>query len=136
MKVEELQINDWVRYTDEDGTFNVQVKGITIDVYFRHPLAGEVVFADPDRFEPIPLSVEILKANGFGFVSLDDDNLFSNEDKTVVIDTYRETEWEVDIYRDLERIGGGFVEYVHELQHLLKLWKPEMAIEIKKTDDR
>lgn len=129
MEREELQINDWVRYTDKDGTYNVQVKGITSDVYFRHPLLGEVVFAAPERFEPISLSGKILKGNGFVLTSRWSGGVYENEDETILIDTY-EGRWDVNIYIKRERVGEGYVEYVHELQHILNIWKPKFKIEI------
>lgn len=129
MKREELQIYDWVRYTDEDGTYNVQVKGITSDVYFRHPLSGFVHFAADYQFEPIPLTKEILKANGMTekfkeFYVTDDGQL------TVELAIGK---WFVSVYADYKVLGSGFVEYVHELQHLLKLWNCNgiLNVEIK-----
>lgn len=72
---------------------------------------------------PIPLTPEILEKNGFKFIN--DEPFFVGWEQYGMVFCYRE--------------GGGFsvsilinsqIDYVHELQHLLRLWKIDKEIEL------
>ena len=125
MKATDLMIGDWVRLKDDTKSeLPLKVDGVLTDDI---SLEGEGFLGGVDGLiRPIPLTPEILEKNGFGFVKSSD----------------RDTVWNGQwIYEDLElgtcclnRKGNWpcFInmndlnikcEYVHQLQHALRLCK-------------
>ena len=125
MKATDLMIGDWVCLKDDTKSeLPLKVDGVLTDDI---SLEGEGLLGGVDGLiRPIPLTPEILKKNGFGFVKSSD----------------RDTVWNGQwIYEDLElgtcclnRKGNWpcFInmndlnikcEYVHQLQHALRLCK-------------
>ena len=125
MKATDLMIGDWVCLKDDTKSeLPLKVDGVLTDDI---SLEGEGFLGGVDGLiRPIPLTPEILEKNGFGFVKSSD----------------RDTVWNGQwIYEDLElgtcclnRKGNWpcFInmndlnikcEYVHQLQHALRLCK-------------
>ena len=129
MKSNELMISDWVMHTDPiNNGEKVQVKEIHGDGYIT------VDGAITKRFEPIPLTAEILEKNGFVE--------FMPHNWQIVIDNImieiRESEHNMAIWLDWEEHDTGTYasyilpspNYVHELQHALRLCNIDKEIEL------
>ena len=103
MIAQELQLNDWVCIHGE---------------YWRTTIATiQLAWDDPDKVQPIPLTSEILEKNGWVFDEIGGD--------------YYNTEIHFRIYgKESPYMIFDSVEinYVHELQHALKLRKIEKRI--------
>ena len=91
MKANELMIGDWVNHK---GIYNYIAPA---DFDYNHRKWIEEI-------EPIPLTEEILKKNGF--VNKDSDSF----------------------YIDCTCTPNGYIQYVHELQHAFKLFKVDGEI--------
>lgn len=122
MKANELMIGDWVDF----GSFMRQV--IQPDYY--QDVNGDCVL---DGTQPIPLTAEILEKNGFVKSRIDKGWLQWNQKQGGL----------VDIFIDNKGISGMptavtfghnvvnmHIQYVHELQHALRLCGIEKTIEI------
>ena len=128
MKAEDLMIGDWVKCTDP------KCEGHQVDLI---DLANEEVGLDGkiDNFEniiPIPLTTDILEKNGFEVSSEHARYYFKEEDEKyefVLRKMY---------YINNPKVQKGWafyafnvltlVDYVHELQHALKLCRIEKEI--------
>ena len=121
MKATDLMIGDWISYIPEiaegEDSYLGEPHNIQVDLSCLQKV-DELIFT------PIPLTPEILEKNGFGFVKSSD----------------RDTVWNGWwIYEDLELgtccLNGDWpcfiniddlnikCEYVHQLQHVLRLCK-------------
>lgn len=128
MKVEDLMIEDWLLYKSDslENAFPIQ---ITREIFNKELVVWN------DRFEPIPLTPEILEKNGFkrenlitsynhytgidNRVSLNDDFYYINSRDV----------WSVHIdSEDYCTIANCELTYVHELQHILRLCKIDKEI--------
>ena len=130
MKIDELMIGDWLLYKSDslDNAFPIQ---ITREMFNKELVVWK------DRFEPIPLTPEILKKNGF-----------VHEKQKVIIPNRSQDEVEVE-YMYCKGLPCSFdiihgylmfnsninlvsirmaVNYVHELQHILRLCKIDKEI--------
>ena len=114
MKTTELMVGDWV-----NSDFDIfQIKEIFEDAV-RDKGGNDYEF---DCIYPIPLTGEILKRNGFSFDEIDG--------------SYRHTDlglWIGGRYAPFGcMISNIYVElnYVHELQHALRMCKTENEIEL------
>ncbi len=130
MKAEELMIGDWVIFKAETPKM---CKVVSIDTdngnYIRQSLTD--TYYTEDCFEPIPLTAEILIKNG---ISLSyDKNIYGShfkEDKDYRLEISQEKRdgifWSIngDEYHVLK------LNYIHELQHALKLCGIEKEIVI------
>ncbi len=114
MKVTELIVGDWVL----DGTQIAQITSITCDGVIE-TTANE--FSNIEVIAPVPLTAEILEKNGFEF---DGDDIYKLGDYHLVIE-----------YRGGLFFGWVFccrkqLNYVHELQHAMKLCGIDINIEL------
>jgi hypothetical protein len=119
MKAEELMIGDWVFIKDYPMIAQpMQVK----KEHFVRSLV---------EFEPIPLTPEILKKNGFeleGYgnhevFELEDFKIYINDlDNFVVCELFDDSDWGWQI------IDFCVCHFVHELQHALKLCRIDKEI--------
>lgn len=112
MKAKELMIGDLVRI---DGRV-VQIESIVPDS--KQFIAGGEKFCyayDDGKYEPIPLTEDILKANGFEHRDFTSGNSMHYDHSVTV---YLNKDGEIFML-----IGGEqrWVRYVHELQHALRL---------------
>ena len=116
MKAKELMIGDWVLYNGDSKPYPVQVTEITslkqLGVYNDKELFWFI--AGEKYFDPIPLTAEILKKNGF---SEDIDGGFSNFTPYRIFLVCPESE----IVFPYDGWVGLNIKYVHELQHALRL---------------
>ena len=126
MNAKDLMIGDWVKLSKGNWSENRQVGLIDIEM-----IAESVYLA-----EPIPLTQEILEKNGF---SLDEYGEWYEREVSVKERNY----WvnvafrndSVSVY-DLDILTGGrssiciHKNYVHELQHALRLCQIEKEIEL------
>lgn len=127
MKKNELMIGDWVKSLKEDHSGEY---GQVIDIDHHDTVLLEYqcvnYYTDVEHIEPIPLTPEILEKNGFTRYGQVYANLqqwvgkFGDKRKSFVQDI-RTGEW---VMNDV------WINYVHELQHVLKLCKIEKEIEL------
>ena len=139
MKADELMIGDWVirRGVPEEP---MRIYGMNVSVGIAYlDQDGRGVSEKFENIEPIPLTLGILEKNGFtkydvghnviGWSIMDDDNLYSAIPFTLTDNDFDtepgEYKWrpveddrEESFVREMGRIN-----YVHELQHLLKQCK-------------
>ena len=131
MKANELMIGDWVRFLDDQDCFtdnkvegidelgNILVSGLPDEEY---NIVEEPVWTAAECFEPIPLTPEILEKNGFkeyngyGYAGNKGYYLkgfYINHDFSIRIANI-----------------NCKVNFIHELQHALKLCGIEKTIEL------
>lgn len=117
MKIEELQIGNWVFDTNNDIECQVDIKD------FRN--GGEYIL---DYYEPIPLTAEILEKNGWRYEDFSkyyaDDDLYYVCNEIVIHINKDKFEIRCTESVDIE------LKYVHELQNILKLMKIEKEIKL------
>lgn len=127
MNANELMIGDWVSC---DGT-PIRVENVHGDcINFQHdiPFVQEEFMIDFTEIEPIPLTPEILKKNGFGINdSFKPHHLWKSTDNRVMLhdeDLYLNTfnKWHVHVdTEDMRTIGSIELTYVHQFQQFLRL---------------
>ena len=120
MKVSDLMIGDWI----EDGYKKAQVTSITCDGIVE-TTSG---ISNIEVVDPIPLTEEILAKNGWDF-SKRKYGIYCKEDKFHNVELSRDDygfylSVNTDEYEILR------VDYVHQLQHLLRLSGIEKEIEL------
>lgn len=118
MTANELMVGDWVL----DGTQLAQVTSITCDGIVETTVNE---YSNIEVIEPIPLTKEILDKNNLKY---GDYNIFFDQyDETLV------TQWGMRYKDDHFYIKNCFIEkieFVHELQHFLKLLKVNKEIKL------
>ena len=121
MKANELMIGDFVRIKD----VTVRVKEISARIErccFEDKYGSYWAFGSywPKEVEPVPLTKEMLFANGFNkYVSCRGKTYYGYTTDHKIL--FEIMEW---VEGNLETaVGGRYIElkYVHELQHLLRL---------------
>ncbi len=134
MKANELQIGDWVAYDgDVEYTNPIRIEGMDI-------ATGMCITSDRDDvgFDgvwPIPLTADILEKNGFSHI------MYSDAYYSIMIgDTYvelRKYENMAVWFNCKENNDGVYADYilpmpefVHELQHALRLCGIDKEIEL------
>ena len=134
MKANELMIGDWLKHYN--GT-PMQVTKITTEHFACAENGGVNCWEYNNKFEPIPLTIEILEKNGFEY----------NKQKVIIPSRSQEdTEIEYMYCKELRcsfDIIHGYlmfnsnidlcnirmvVNYVHELQHIFRLGKIDKEI--------
>lgn len=125
MKVEDLMVGDWLLYKSDslENAFPIQVT--------REMFNKELVVWN-DRFEPIPLTPEILEKNGilyrkssFYYIINDDEDL---ECTHYIYQTIQE-DWVIGVDTGTDDCSVfARIKHVHELQHLLKICKIDKEI--------
>lgn len=136
MKVNELQIGDYVNYRGQIiKVTSLYDKGGSNEVGWSDK---EIVWVNADNVVPIPLTPEILKKNGF----VENRGITSwklETDKEDLIDIYGVNEYHLSInIEDTHGSGKGYrwlltnfiIFYVHELQHALRLFRIEKEINV------
>ena len=127
MKANELMIGDWVKFPTSDlfhKVYAVQGKSVKIDKQYWHKA---------DNLEPVPLTAEILEKNGWLYQEYPDDEKF-----IWPVDNEIEMPFWLLVGMDGNRywVTVGICElmcpinYVHELQHALRLCGVEKEIEL------
>lgn len=133
MKANEVMLGDWVLLTD----YPVRVISIARDgIYFEDRFGkGACSF---DKIQPVPLTAEILEKNGFEKCNEDTDGAIQYEfgspalgidiwinTKPCLLGAWRTWEGETKSYTMVEELP---INYVHELQHVLRLCGIEKEI--------
>lgn len=146
MKAEELFIGALVRVNRDGlcikkGTI-VEVRGVDADDKLTEKgLIGAAHCRplDDDQFEggiwceylePIPLTPEILKKNGFSPETYDDHILVLNEKSGEVIYYECEQDYGLTIDNQYSQIRELKIQYLHELQHAFRLCGIDKEIEL------
>ena len=142
MKITDLQVNDWVRIIEPDPHHGYIAKvrciGGTnnyLTVYMPHQHNKDVFIED---VEPIELTADILRSNDF---ENDNDNyvLWYNDGTDSVEVELKDKNYTngsytfVNVNRGCVSIFELPVQYVHELQHVLKMC--EIDVDINPMED-
>ena len=136
MKANELQIGDWVSYK---GKMLCKITAICKDMAVVDNDTAQDWRIDYDKLTPIPLTAEILKQNGFGYVENDvnpyDNEVLSHfylgeecycENMDIHIGTYNKGVF----WFNCPKGSLNGIHYVHQLQHALRLCNIEKEIEL------
>lgn len=141
MKAEELMIEDWVySLIDRDGKTAKEpqrIKGIWADEYNGKKVCSILtdssdVWYPIGTFEPIPITPEILKKNGFILSEKDgscevyeylyDDTfmqiMFYLKDKIIIV-RIEKYNYESEYY--MNALHNCEIKYIHKLQHAMRL---------------
>lgn len=142
MEAKELMLGDWVRISDDDTHeyFDAQIKGVDFldNVYAQIPGEEKPCPFSIDCVEPVPLTPEILEKNGWSHSQLH--GSYGRKGMRIDGPPYEElpdgiknlldfAQWSIDeefqyhlleiyMWRGSIRL---WVNYVHELQHALRL---------------
>lgn len=135
MKLEELMIGDWVFNTYHEK--NVQITPYDFFTHGHYPDGTQYItvshsVVSGQDFEPIPITPEILKKNGFELIELKPEGwlwheflvhdyrnyIFIQFEKDCEEVRYCEIRYRNKIYSNLK-----IIQYVHELQHIIKVYK-------------
>lgn len=157
MKAEELMIGDWVLAEGKSvQVTNISVLGGDVIRVINPFMSYDIAYAsniialsngakDINKIEPIPITEEILKKNGFkndviaqkAIIAEGASNfsvILISEDNRIILNNIDEyinsfNKWHVHIdTEDVRTMCTSEITYVHELQHLLKLCKIEKEI--------
>lgn len=122
MKANELMIGDWMRHVN--GT-PMQVTKITTVHFACAKNGGANCWEYNNKFEPIPLTKELLKKNGFELIKGIYPTL-RNHYKDIIFQMVEieETKHNKPFYT----FKGYPIFYVHQLQHALKLCEIDKEI--------
>lgn len=146
MKVKELQIGDYVNYRGQIiKVTSLYDKGGSNEVGWSDK---ESVWVNADNVEPIPLTPEILARMGFTIEEEPKyDDTYTEDEYTATMRCVDSRKCEVEIeyntywkklrafnYDPHNRLGFTSietqVEYVHELQHILRVMKVDKELEL------
>lgn len=157
MKAEELMVDDWVLAEGKPvQVTNISVLGGDVIRVINPFMSYDIAYAsniialsngakDINKIEPIPITEEILKKNGFkneviaqkAIIAEGASNfsiILVSEDNRIILNNIDEyinsfNKWHVHIdTEDMRTMCTSEITYVHELQHLLKLCKIEKEI--------
>lgn len=157
MKAEELMIGDWVLAEGKSvQVTNISVLGGDVIRVINPFMSYDIAYAsniialskgakDINKIEPIPITEETLKKNGFkndviaqkaiiaegasnfSVILISEDNRITLNNIDEYINSFNK--WHVHIdTEDMRTMCTLEITYVHELQHLLKLCKIEKEI--------
>ncbi|MBR5377989.1 MAG: hypothetical protein IK135_02605 [Bacteroidales bacterium] len=119
MKTNELMIGDWV-----SAGYNSKVTGIDLNTDAIR-IAGNIGWFKTNEHEPIPITPEILEANGF---LIDDEDWFVWERRSGIytlaeVKLYQEDDvWHAALYGpEVCEIDDLNIRFVHDLQHAMRL---------------
>ncbi len=125
MKVEDLMSGDWILYKSDslENAFPIQV---TREMFNKELVVWK------DRFEPIPLTPEILKKNGILYEKLSYYYVIENDEDlecTYYMIKGPQGGWAIGVDTGAYNCSVfARIKYVHELQHALKLCEIEKEI--------
>ena len=157
MKAEELMVDDWVLAEGKPvQVTNISVLGGDVIRVINPFISYDIAYAsniialsngakDINKIEPIQITEEILKKNGFkndviaqkaiiaegasnfSIILVSEDNRITLNNIDEYINSFNK--WHVHIdTEDMRTMCTSEITYVHELQHLLKLCKIEKEI--------
>lgn len=123
MKANELMIGDWVMCGNTPYQIAEISIGGTVCVDYENEL-----FTSLDDIEPISLTAEILEKNGFESTPAPSERVWRRNSQEVWLDNEGKNYWAN--LKNGEFYFEGYIEYVHELQHALRLCGIENEIEL------
>ncbi len=135
MKPTEIMIGDWVKHTNPktNESYYAKVSGICPVIGSDHKQTGWVIRFHKDdepldnpcpiSCEPVPVTPEILKANGFVQKYEDSDLDFFWEEHEKRIEIWkRSTLWYIQVWVNHDTSDLFLsIKYVHEFQHAMRL---------------
>ena len=123
MKTNELMIGDWVKncYGKNERVEQILESSVMLAYNDTYPLGG---------IEPIPLTAQILKKNGFSKIGTIGDSYIH-----CIANDSCYCEIEINLHDNMLCVNNTWfrvnnIHYVHELQHALKLCKIDKEIEL------
>jgi hypothetical protein len=134
MKATDLMLGDYVKV--KPSGMIIKVAAIHQKKVGYHSCQSRLEWVRRDLIEPIPLTPEILGKNGFelkndGWLCCAINNI---EDKNYIFIQYRKGCQEVRLcemnFVNNVIMRSQFIQYVHELQHALKLCRVKKEIEL------
>ena len=138
LKISDLSVGDWVMYGGRPKKVGVidLYKNNTDDArvgFLVHKQSNgwhRVHYHNIEVFAPIPITPEILEANGMKFIEMDEEDgytLYGNESVTVC------AKHSSDLYSVALPLFSGVVRFVHQLQHALRLAGIDKEIELQQN---
>ena len=137
LDIKDLMVGDWVIVLDSyDGPCKIETLG---EVDVDTDGLDEVEY---DRLRPIPITPEILEKNGFEEMPKDKFGRreycyaeFLTDIETIDVSLTENKSnpkynWTINISNPAVFSGRGFINYVHELQHALRLCGVDKEIEL------
>lgn len=132
VKIEELSVGDWV----QDILGNICIVrnifcGDLVECYVIEK--GDELGIMIDRLRPIPITAEILEKNGLMRVTEEEDyEAYCCNDFLIRRSKFSCTDWwQVDVhYKQYVAHLSGYIQYVHQLQHLLTINECDKKIEL------
>ena len=123
MKANDLMIGDWVQRSFNMGNkVPCKVVGISTEITVQFE-TGARLYEALKEVEPIPLTAEILEKNGFDVMVFDNGDIIFAYGSLCIIEHKGLLTFKISDCR--KRIN-----YVHELQHALKLCGIDKEIEL------
>lgn len=133
LNISDLSVGDWVQnnygdYVKVEGIWQGCNSNYQVDIFCD----GKIATILPCHLHPIPITAEILEANGF--VKGDDFLHKIDLPDNILLGVRRQTDGYIfELKREKRRIGELLViirgiRYIHELQHALRLARVEKEI--------
>lgn len=140
MKVEELMVGDWVKYTLTDtpivikGLVKYSLSDIYAYVYANTGTYNQLQCFSSAYIEPIEITEEFLLKNGFRRKEFQDRNVFMIFNLCISV-VKVEAGWFINVAKANEDLHNFtevsvLINYVHELQHILRLIGIEKEVKI------
>lgn len=140
LKISDLSVGDWVRWKWNDKTYRVcLIDGVSLTVELAEEAGGTIEVAI-DEVTGIPLTTEILKKNRLDFkaFAFQETTMLGRHIRRVSASAQDQGWW---IHVSIRKAGGhDFVDmvfavdfigqFVHELQHAIRLSGIEKEIEL------
>lgn len=134
MKATDLMIGDWVLFNgNSKKVTSLLVTDLGVDQIYVFGKSCQVATIS-EYIEPIPLTEEILEQNGFVRHDKHKYSVTGSNYKYLKVRCYADTYFEIGNAVDEEGELQAFadIQYVHELQHALKLCGIEKEIDLEK----
>ena len=126
LKINDLSVGDWVYYKEGNTPYSIRSiyrTGMQDCVVLNDEKYSDGVIAFVDRLTPIPITAEMLVKNGFGKKTSTQDQLLRivEPNGNMPFIGYRWDSRRVIIERDNDYMLRVKAEYIHQLQHVLRL---------------
>lgn len=127
MKTNELMIGDWIDNNLEGKPYYVQISSISDDgeICYKKDEIYQDLWLN-DNVKPIPLTKEILENNGFNGDR--DVRLLKQDNFSITVVWLNDGTIDVNYFNAMDEELHLSLEYVHQLQHLLRLIRYEKEI--------
>lgn len=131
LDITDLSIGDWVRWEGSSENYRVcSIDGVSLTVELAEKLGGTIEVGI-DEVVGIPIAPEILEKNGFAAM---DKNTWRNAEMRCTVFRYSK-KWDIrsrakkNKYTSV-RVDVDNAEFIHQLQHALRLAGIEKEIEL------